>query len=119
MPPLGLVGEVDDMIWQAVHAGFAYFQRQAGYTRTGSHNTRVHGRETGQWHKADLAVAHWLQHSGVLGLPLQHRCGVLGVLEFGRRGRPAPEPLGAGSRPPAARVPRPARDPHRRLGKDH
>jgi TrwC relaxase len=32
-------------------------------TRTGSHNTRVHGRETGQWHEADLAVAHWLQHT--------------------------------------------------------
>ena len=51
------------MIWQAVHAGFSYFQREAGYTRTGSHNTRVHGRETGQWHEADLAVAHWLQHT--------------------------------------------------------
>ena len=36
-----LVGEVDDMIWQAVQAGFAYFQREAGYTRTGSHGTRV------------------------------------------------------------------------------
>jgi conjugative relaxase-like TrwC/TraI family protein len=58
-----LVGEVDDMIWQAVRAGFDYFQREAGYTRTGSHNTRVHGRETGQWHEADLAVAHWLQHT--------------------------------------------------------
>src|SRR5580692_11628242 len=45
----GLVAEVDDMIWQSVHAGFGYFQREAGYTRTGSHNTRVHGRETGQW----------------------------------------------------------------------
>jgi hypothetical protein len=32
----GLVGEVDAMIWQAVHAGFGYFQREAGYTRTGS-----------------------------------------------------------------------------------
>ena len=51
------------MIWQAVHAGFAYFQREAGYARTGSHKTRVHGRETGQWHEADLAVAHWLQHT--------------------------------------------------------
>ena len=40
-----------------MHAGFGYFQREAGYTRTGSHNTRVHGRETGQWHEADLAVA--------------------------------------------------------------
>ena len=58
-----LVTEVDDMIWQAVHSGFAYFQKEAGYTRTGSHNTRVHGRETGQWHEADLAVAHWLQHT--------------------------------------------------------
>ena len=58
-----LVGEVDEMIWQAVHAGFAYFQREAGYTRTGSHGRRVHGRETGQWHEADLAVAHWLQHT--------------------------------------------------------
>ena len=59
----GLVGEVDDMIWQAVHAGFGYFQREAGYTRTGSHARRVGGRETGQWREADLAVAHWLQHT--------------------------------------------------------
>jgi len=58
-----LVGEVDEMIWQSVHAGFSYFQREAGYTRTGSHGTRVHGRETGQWREADLAVAHWLQHT--------------------------------------------------------
>ncbi len=58
-----LVAEVDGMIWQAVRAGFGYFQREAGYTRTGSHHTRVHGRETGQWHEADLAVAHWLQHT--------------------------------------------------------
>jgi hypothetical protein len=59
----GLVAEVDAMIYQAVHAGFGYFQREAGYTRTGSHNTRVHGRETGQWREADLAVAHWLRHT--------------------------------------------------------
>jgi conjugative relaxase-like TrwC/TraI family protein len=59
----GLVGEIDDMIWQAVDAGFGYFQREAGYTRTGLHGRRVHGRETGQWHEADLAVAHWLQHT--------------------------------------------------------
>jgi hypothetical protein len=39
--------------WQAVLARFAYFQREAGYTRTGSHNTR----ETGQWHEADLVRA--------------------------------------------------------------
>ena len=59
----GLVAEVDAMIWQATWAGFGYFQREAGYTRTGSHHTRVNGRETGQWHEADLAVAHWLQHT--------------------------------------------------------
>jgi len=58
----GLVGEVDEMIWQAAQTGFEYFQREAGHTRTGSHNCRVRGRETGQWHEADLAVAHWLQH---------------------------------------------------------
>jgi TrwC relaxase len=58
-----LVAEADAMIWQAVHAGFGYFQREAGYTRTGSHDTRMRGRETGQWHEADMAVAHWLQHT--------------------------------------------------------
>jgi hypothetical protein len=58
-----LVTEMDGMIWQAVQDGFGYFQREAGYTRTGSHNTRVRGRETGQWREADLAVAHWLQHT--------------------------------------------------------
>ncbi len=59
----GLLTEVDDMIWQAVHAGFGYFQKEAGYTRTGSHSRRVNGRETGQWHEAELVVAHWLQHT--------------------------------------------------------
>ena len=59
----GLAAEVDAMIWHATWAGFDYFQREAGYTRTGSHHTRVNGRETGQWHEADLAVAHWLQHT--------------------------------------------------------
>jgi hypothetical protein len=38
-------------------SGFEYFQHEAGYTRTGSHNKRVNGRETGQWHEADLAAA--------------------------------------------------------------
>src|SRR5260370_32342320 len=39
-----LVSEVDDMIWQAVHTGFGYFQREAGDTRTGSHKPRGPGR---------------------------------------------------------------------------
>jgi hypothetical protein len=59
----GVIGEVDDMIWAAVYAGFTYFQREAGYTRTGSHAHRVGNRETGQWREAELAVAHWLQHT--------------------------------------------------------
>jgi conjugative relaxase-like TrwC/TraI family protein len=59
----GLVSEMDAMIWDAVRAGFGYFQREAGYTRTGSHSKRAGDRETGQWHEADLAVAHWLQHT--------------------------------------------------------
>jgi conjugative relaxase-like TrwC/TraI family protein len=59
----GLVAEVDAMIMASVRAGFEYFQREAAYTRTGSHNKRVNGQESGQWREADLAVAHWLQHT--------------------------------------------------------
>jgi conjugative relaxase-like TrwC/TraI family protein len=59
----GLLDAMDRMIYEAVWAGFEYFQREAGYTRTGSHARRVDGRETGQWHEAALAVAHWLQHT--------------------------------------------------------
>jgi hypothetical protein len=59
----GLVDEADRMIYDAVWAGFEYFQREAGYTRTGSHAQRADGRETGQWHEAELVVAHWLQHT--------------------------------------------------------
>ncbi len=69
---VGLIDEVDAMIWNAVYAGFGYFQREAGYTRTGSHASRVDGRETGQWHEADLAVAHWLQHTSRDGDPQLH-----------------------------------------------
>jgi hypothetical protein len=80
----GLVAEFDDMIWQAVWAGFDYFLREAGYTRTGSHHARVNGRETGQWHEADLAVAHWLTpifagravSYGRLAQPREGGCGL-------------------------------------------
>jgi conjugative relaxase-like TrwC/TraI family protein len=92
----GLVAEVDDMIWQAVHAGFAYFQKEAGYTRTGSHNTRVHGRETGQWHEADLAVAHWLQHTSRDGdMQLHVHSQIAHVARTGTDGKwRAPDSLG-------------------------
>ena len=91
-----LVGEVDDMIWQAVHAGFGYFQREAGYTRTGSHGTRVHGRETGQWHEADLAVAHWLQHTSRDGdMQLHVHSQIAHVARTGTDGKwRAPDSLG-------------------------
>ncbi len=91
-----LVGEVDDMIWQAVHTGFGYFQREAGYTRTGSHSTRVHGRETGQWHEADLAVAHWLQHTSRDGdMQLHVHSQIAHVARTGTDGKwRAPDSLG-------------------------
>ena len=91
-----LVAEVDDMIWQAVHAGFGYFQREAGYTRTGSHGTRVHGRETGQWHEADLAVAHWLQHTSRDGdMQLHVHSQIAHVAKTGTDGKwRAPDSLG-------------------------
>ena len=91
-----LVAEVDEMIWQAVHAGFGYFQKEAGYTRTGSHNTRVHGRETGQWHEADLAVAHWLQHTSRDGdMQLHVHSQIAHVAKTGTDGKwRAPDSLG-------------------------
>jgi conjugative relaxase-like TrwC/TraI family protein len=54
----GLVGEVDEMLYAAVRSGFDYFQREAGYTRTGHH-----GKDSGKWEEAELAVVHWLQHT--------------------------------------------------------
>ncbi|MGH3289587.1 MAG: MobF family relaxase, partial [Streptosporangiaceae bacterium] len=91
-----LVAEVDAMIWQAAHAGFGYFQREAGYTRTGSHGTRVHGRETGQWHEADLAVAHWLQHTARDGdMQLHVHSQIAHVARTGTDGKwRAPDSLG-------------------------
>ena len=92
----GLVAEVDDMIWQAVHAGFGYFQREAGYTRTGSHGTRVNGRETGQWREADLAVAHWLQHTSRDGdMQLHVHSQIAHIARTGTDGKwRAPDSLG-------------------------
>jgi conjugative relaxase-like TrwC/TraI family protein len=92
----GLVAEVDDTIWAAVHAGFGYFQREAGYTRTGSHGTRVDGRETGQWREADLAVAHWLQHTSRDGdMQLHVHSQIAHVARTGTDGKwRAPDSLG-------------------------
>ena len=59
----GLIAEVDEMIHAANRAGLDYFEREAGYVRTGYHGGRVDGQETGQWHEAGLAVASFLQHT--------------------------------------------------------
>ena len=92
----GLVGEVDEMIMQAVHTGFGYFQREAGYTRTGSHHARAGGQETGQWHEADLAVAHWLQHTSRDGdMQLHVHSQIAHVARTGTDGKwRAPDSLG-------------------------
>ena len=92
----GLVAEVDEMIMGAVHAGFGYFQREAGYTRTGSHHARAGGRETGQWREADLAVAHWLQHTSRDGdMQLHVHSQIAHVARTGTDGKwRAPDSLG-------------------------
>ena len=94
----GLVAEVDEMIMAAVHAAFGYFQREAGYTRTGSHHARADGRETGQWHQADLAVAHWLQHTSRDGdMQLHIHSQIAHVARTGKDGKwRAPDSLGYG-----------------------
>ena len=58
-----LLTEVDQILRDANNAALAYFQREAGYVRTGSHVARVDGRESGQWWQADLIVASWYQHT--------------------------------------------------------
>jgi AAA domain/TrwC relaxase len=92
----GLVAEMDAMIWDAVRAGFGYFQREAGFTRTGSHHARVGGRETGQWHEADLAVAHWLQHTSRDGdMQLHVHSQIAHIAKTGTDGKwRAPDSLG-------------------------
>jgi TrwC relaxase len=59
----GLLTEVDQILRDANNAALAYFQRETGYVRTGSHTTRVDGRESGQFREADLIIASWYQHT--------------------------------------------------------
>lgn len=59
----GELGAMDEMIYDAVRAGFDYFQREAGYTRTGHHGGGVAAEDAGKWAEAELAVVHWLQHT--------------------------------------------------------
>ena len=80
----------------AVQAGFGYFQREAGYTRTGLAPRRVGGVETGQWHEADLAVAHWLQHTSRDGdMQLHVHSQIAHIARTGKDGKwRAPDSLG-------------------------
>ncbi len=59
----GLLAEVDAILRDANDAALAYFQREAGYVRTGSHVARVDGKESGQFREADLIVASWYQQT--------------------------------------------------------
>ena len=43
--------------------GPLFFDLTISLSKSISINRRVHGRETGQWHEAELVVAHWLQHT--------------------------------------------------------
>src|SRR3984957_2392292 len=84
------------MIMRSVRSGFDYLQREAGYTRTGSHNKRVNGQETGQWREGDFAVAHWLQHTSRDGdMQLHVHSQIVHVARTGIDGKwRAPDSLG-------------------------
>ena len=59
----GLLGELDEMIYAANQAGLDYFEREAGYTRSGYHGRRVDGQETGHFDEARLVMEQFLQHT--------------------------------------------------------
>ena len=59
----GLLGEFDEMIYEANQAGLDYFEREAGYTRSGYHGRRVDGQESGHFDEARLVMEQFLQHT--------------------------------------------------------
>ena len=63
--------ELEEMAYDAIMAGFAYFEREAGYVRTGNH-VRAGGREAGKWQEAALSAVMWLQHTSRDGDPQMH-----------------------------------------------
>ncbi len=58
----GLLAELDEMIYEANQAALGYFEREAGYTRSGYHGRRVDGQETGHFDQAGLVMSQFLQH---------------------------------------------------------
>jgi hypothetical protein len=59
----GWLREFDEMIYAANQAGLDYFEREAGYTRSGYHGRRVDGQEAGHFDRARLVIAQFLQHT--------------------------------------------------------
>jgi conjugative relaxase-like TrwC/TraI family protein len=59
----GLLHEFDEMLYAANQAGLSYFEREAGYTRSGYHGRRVGGQEAGHFDEARLVFAQFLQHT--------------------------------------------------------
>ena len=51
------------MLYEANQIGLDFFEREAGYTRSGYHGRRVDGQETGHFDEARLLFAQFLQHS--------------------------------------------------------
>jgi TrwC relaxase len=89
-----LLAEVDAILREANNAALGYVQREAGYVRTGSHVTRVDGREPGQFGEADLIVASWFQHTsrdGDMQLHHHNQIAHVAVTRHDGKGRaPAP-----------------------------
>ena len=59
----GLLGEFDEMLYKANQAGLSYFEREAGYTRSGYHGRRAGGQESGHFDEARPVFAQFLQHT--------------------------------------------------------
>jgi AAA domain/TrwC relaxase len=81
---VGLLAEVDQILREANDAALAYFQRETGYVRTGSHAARVDGRESGQWREAGLMVASWYQHTSRDGDMQLHHHNQIAHIAFTR-----------------------------------
>jgi hypothetical protein len=85
-----LLAEVDEILRDANNAALAYFQRETGYVRTGSHVTRVGGRESGRFREADLIVASWYQHTsrdGDMQLHAHNQIAHVAISRHDRKGR--------------------------------
>jgi hypothetical protein len=110
----GLLAEVDQLLRDANDAALAYVQREVGYVRTGSHVTRVDGRESGQFREADLAVASWYQHTSRDGDMQLHTHNQIAHVAFTRddgNGAHQTRPLTTSMRVRPARWPRCTRRP--------